>query len=375
MIKVKRVCTGVLAGAMIVVLLGCNPADEESVGVGSADEDMSPAAEQRPAHRASLTGESHAGAARPADDLVAENAKETRREEGGPETAATEREFASDGKGGVAREHDDPAVVTRTSDVDASELVAAIGGEDAVARFLAEEQLVGMGDDAVAALKPLATSSGYAPARQYTIIVLARIGSERSIRLLLEILEEEPDVWVRALICRHLGRLGVEEAVPIIGKWLYSIRGKSFEGWYPGVSKPTLAWLEHVYALREIGSEKAIPILEEMRKTKHGGRGGPALRSAYQVNLTDLKSQAEFWRAVRRVPGLEPQARMLFDFFRKDTLALIRLYRDKVVRGGLEGQWVLEDMKNHPDEKLREAAAAVLSNYGELQVQAQEDQT
>ncbi len=365
MIKVKKVRLGIQVGA-IVVLLGCNSADEQSISQGSADGDTSQTTD---------TGESDAEAAQPADDPVAEDAKETRREEGGPEPAATERELASSGETGIAREHDDPSVTTHTLDGDTSELVAALGGEDAVARFLAEEQLVEMGDYAVAALEPLATSSGYAPARQYAIIVLARIGSEQSIRLLLDILEEEPDVWVRALVSRHLGRLGVEEAVPIIGKWLYSIRGKSFEGWYPGISKPTLAWLEHVYALREIGSEKGIPILEEMRKTRHGGRGGPSLRSAYQVNLNELKSQAEFWRAVRRVPDLERHARLLFDFFRRDTLALIRLYRDKVVRGGLEGQWVLEDMKNHPDARLQKAAAAVLSNYRKLDVRTLEDQT
>lgn len=253
-----------------------------------------------------------------------------------------------------------------------NQLVMALSGEDAFARFMAEEELVKMGDDAIPALRPLATSPGFTPARQYAIIVLARIGSEESIRLLLEILEKEPDVKLRALICRHLGRLGVEEAVPIIGDWLFSIQGKSFGGWYPGVSKPTLFWLEHVYALREIGSEIGIPILEKMRKTEHGGGGGRALRQAYQVNLLELKHQIEFWELVRQVPDLETHMKLLFDFFREDTLALIRLYRDKIISGGLEGKWVLEDMKNHPDKKLRKAAAAVLKNYGRLKVQPQE---
>lgn len=256
-----------------------------------------------------------------------------------------------------------------------SKLVDALSGEDAVARFMAEERLVEIGDASIPFLEPLAKSSGFSPTRQYAIIVLARIGSEESIRLLLEILEDEPDVKLRALVCRHLGRLGVEEAVPIIGKWLFSIQGKSFEGWYPGVSKPTLFWLEHVYALREIGSEKGLPILERMQKTKHGGDGGRALRQAYHVSLVELKYQMEFWKLVRRVPDLEPHMRVLFDFFRKDMLASIRLYRDKIVSGGMEGKWVLEDMKNHPDKKLREAAAAILQNYGKLQVQRQEDGT
>ena len=257
----------------------------------------------------------------------------------------------------------------------ASELAAALSGEDAVARFLAEEQLVEMGDEAVAALKPLATSSGFTPGRQYAIIVLARIANDEAIAILLQILGKEPDVKLRAIVCTHLGRLGVEEAVPIIGKWLFTIEGKSMPGWYPGVSKPTLFWLEHVYALRAIGSEEAIPILERMQKTRHGGQGGGAMRMAYQECLVELESQAKFWRAVRHVPGLEPDVELLFEFFRKDMLASVRLYRDKIVRGGLEGRWVLEDMKNHTDDKLRKAAETLLTHYGNLRIQPEKDET
>jgi len=89
--------------------------------------------------------------------------------------------------------------------------------------------------------------------------------------------------------------------------------------------------------------------------------------------LYELKQQVLFWDKVRRVRDLEPHVRLLFNFFRKDTLAWMRLYRDKIIRGGLEGRWVLEDMKNHPDEKLRKAAAVVLRNYGKLQVHPKED--
>jgi len=274
-----------------------------------------------------------------------------------------------------SKQPEDSPRVTGDGSRDASDLTAALSGEDAVARFLAEEQLVEMGDEAVAALAPLATSSGYTPGRQYAIIVLARIANENAIAILLDILEKEPDVKLRALVCTHLGRLGVEEAVPIIGKWLFTIEGKSLPGPYPGVSKPTLFWLEHVYALRAIGSEKAIPILERMQKTRHGGQGGGAMRMAYQECLVELESQAKFWGAVRRVPGMEPDVKLLFEFFRRDTLASVRLYRDKIVRGGLEGQWVLEDMKNHTDEKLRKAAGTLLTHYGNLGIQPPKDET
>ena len=252
------------------------------------------------------------------------------------------------------------------------ELVSALAGEDAVARFMAEEQLVEIGDTAVPALEPLAISPGFTLPRQYAINVLARIDSEKSIRLLLRILAQEPEVKVRALICRHLGRLGVEQSVSIIGKWLFTIQGKSFNDWDgpkggdPQVLTPAYAWIVHVDALREIGSEKGIAILEKMLTMKHGGRTGRALMTVYQDNLKELKKEADFWNAVRQIPGLEKKVNLLFHFFRRDTLALIRLYRDKVIHLGIEGRWVLTDMKNHPDEKLRQAALALLKEYDKL---------
>lgn len=250
----------------------------------------------------------------------------------------------------------------------ASDLVGALSGEDAVARFMAEEELVGMGDAAIPILEPLAASSGFMLARQYAINILARISGEQAIDLLLRILEEEPDVKMRALICRHLGRLGVEEAVPIIGKWLFTIQGKSFnpEG-EPQATNTWYAWIVHVHTLREIGSEEGIPILEKMLETKHGGRVGKQFTIAYQQNLDELKQEAAFWNAVRKIPELESDAKSLFQFFRRDTLALIRLYRDKVIHLGVEGRWVLEGMGNHRDEKLRQAATALLNNYSKLQ--------
>ena len=75
------------------------------------------------------------------------------------------------------------------------------------------------------------------------------------------------------------------------------------------------------------------------------------------------------------MPGLELDVKRLFEFFRKDTLASVRLYRDKIVRGGLEGQWVLEDMKSHTDEQLRKAAEALLTHYEILQIEPATDET
>jgi len=264
-------------------------------------------------------------------------------------------------------------ILSAAAEVD-TRLVNALAGEDAVARFMAEERLVQMGDAAIPALEPLATSSGFAPARQYAINVLAQIGSEQAVHLLLRILEEEPDVMVRALICRHLGRLGVEEAVPIIGKWLFTIRGKAFDyGGEPQVVNLWYAWAVHVHALREIGSEKGIPVLEEMLSVDHGGRAGREFTNTYRENLRELTLEAAFWRAVRQVSGLESQTEALFLFFRRDTLAFIRLYRDKVIHLGAEGRWTLEGMRNHPDEGLQQAAMSLLEEYDRLKLMRDEE--
>jgi hypothetical protein len=125
--------------------------------------------------------------------------------------------------------------------------------------------------------------------------------------------------------------------------------------------------MEHVYALWRIGGEEAIAILEKMVKTRHGGDAGQALMITYRQHLTELKTEATFLHAVRRVPGLESHVKRLFNFFRNDNLAIIRLYRDKVVRGGLEGRWVLEDMQNRSDPELRQAAITLLKHYEEIQ--------
>ena len=255
-----------------------------------------------------------------------------------------------------------------------SSLVSALAGEDAVAKFMAEEQLVEMGDAAVSVLEPLATSPRLTLARQQAINVLARISSEKAIQLLLRVLEQEQDVKVRSLVCRHLGRLGVTEAVPIISKWLFSIQGKSLSDWDgpkggdPQVLTRAYAWIVHVHALREIGSEKGIPVLERMLAKKHGGKAGRALTLACRQSLSELEREAAFWNAVRRVPGLERHVMLLFRFCRRDALALMRLYRDKIVHLGLEGRWVLESMVNYPDEGLRRAAAALLREYDNLKV-------
>jgi HEAT repeat protein len=250
---------------------------------------------------------------------------------------------------------------------EAQRLVEALGGEDAVARYLAEEQLAQMRDRALPALEPLVVSSGFPPARRYAIHIVGRMGSPKAVALLLRVLRTERDVRARGLVCLHVGRLGVKEAVPILGEWLFTIRGKAFPRLHhPVVLKPAADWMRHAEALREIGSEKGIPILEEMLKAGHGGPGGKPLLRAYQDCLRELQDEAAFWKAVRGVPGLEHYARSLFDFFRRDTLAVMRLYRMKVIALGREGRWVLEGMRKHHRRELSAAAAAVLGQYDRL---------
>jgi hypothetical protein len=87
---------------------------------------------------------------------------------------------------------------------------------------------------------------------------------------------------------------------------------------------------------------------------------------AYRDTLAELRKEAEFWRAVRRVPRLEPHVKLLFDFFRRDAVALMRLYREKTIRSGLEGRWVLDSLKKHPDARVRRAATVLLREYDKL---------
>ena len=167
--------------------------------------------------------------------------------------------------------------VTRASrpGPEAEKLVRALSGEDAVARFQAEQQLLGMADEAFPALERVARTPGFAPSRRHAINILARIASRKSIDVLLRMLEADRDVRVRGLICHHVGRLGVEEAVPIIGKWLLSNRGKPVSRMrHPVVLTEGYEWMRHAHALREIGSERGIPILERMLEVKHGGPSG-----------------------------------------------------------------------------------------------------
>jgi len=253
-----------------------------------------------------------------------------------------------------------------------SDLVRALGGEDAVARLDAEEKLVAMGDAALPALDSLATSPGYTVERQYAFNILAAIRSKKSIAVLLRILEQEQDVMPRGAVCQHLGRLGVEEAVPLIGKWLLTVQGQPIDigggDQYgnPMVVTRSYAWVRHVHALRNIGGEQAIPILEKMLAKPTTGKGGERINRACRTDLAELKREAAFWQAVRRVPGLEADAKRLFAFLRTDTLALIRLYRDKIIERGTEGRWVLESLERHPDAAVAQAAKTILAHYSRL---------
>ncbi len=248
-----------------------------------------------------------------------------------------------------------------------SKLAESLAGDDAVARYLAEEQLVEMGDAALPALKPLVLSEGLTPARRDAFGILARIRTPQSIRCLLDVLEGEKDLQVRGVVCGHLGRLGVEEAVPVIGKWLMTVRGQTFrrkEWWESG---PWTDWILHVHALREIGSEAGVPLLGALLQAKNPGEGGAQLMRSYREDLEDLRQEKHFWAAVRGVEGLEPRVKRLFASFRTDTLAGIRLYRTGVVRLGIQGRWALEGMTHHPDAQLREDAAVFLKHYDRLQ--------
>jgi hypothetical protein len=125
--------------------------------------------------------------------------------------------------------------------------------------------------------------------------------------------------------------------------------------------------MRHAHALREIGSEKGIPILEDMIQAGHGGPGAKPLLKDYADCLRELKKEAAFRAAVRALPGLEDHMKVFFDFCRRSDLARMRLYRMKVIDGGRQGRWVLEDLSKHRDAKLRDAAGALLKSWDVLE--------
>ncbi len=246
-------------------------------------------------------------------------------------------------------------------------LVRALDGEDALARFRAEEELVKMGAASVGALRSLALSRRFTPARQRAFNVLARIDTGNARALLIDALKRERGAAARGALCLHLGRMGAKEAVPIIGRWLRTIEGKSFPGASePWVKEPFYHWVRHVHALRDIGSEDGIVILERLSGKRHAGEGGRILTRAVRQNLAELGREVAFRKAVRQVAGLEIHLDRLVAFFRRDDLARIRCYRDKVIAGGREGNRVLIGMRRHSDVDLRAAAGALLEHYGDL---------
>jgi hypothetical protein len=248
------------------------------------------------------------------------------------------------------------------------ELIAALSSDDAVARFEAEEKLIASGDASLAAMAGHATSRGSGPVRVRVIHIVGQIGTPRAQALLVRILAREPDVQLRGLVCRHLGRLGAEEAVPVIGKWLQTICGKPMPRMqHPVVLSDNYGWMCHADALREIGSEEGIPILERMIRAGHRGPSAQAFMRTYREALFELQRERTFRHAVRGVRGAEAAADALFGFFRRDTLARLRLYRMKLVALGTEGRWVLEDLRRHPDGKVRDAAKKLLATWPRLQ--------
>jgi hypothetical protein len=149
-----------LVTILVAISQGCNPATEEPIGPESAVGDVKLVTEQGAERQTTQTRESDTQPSKLAGNFADENTQETRREQGVGDPVAMAGEPPPDREADLTDDNEDQPSVTRMPDRDAFELVDALQGEDAVARFLAEEQPVEMGDTAIPALEPLATVPG-----------------------------------------------------------------------------------------------------------------------------------------------------------------------------------------------------------------------
>lgn len=236
----------------VAVSYGCNTATEESIGPGSAGGDAKTTTERRQERQVTQTRESDTEPRKSVGVAV-----------GGEPPADSEAKLADGNEGQPS--------VTRMPGHDASQLVDALRGEDAVARFLAEEQLVDMGDAAIPALEPLSTAPGISAAREYAINILGEIGTNKAVEVLLGILDREQEPLVRAVVCRERRELAVRQ----------TRRRSSIRFFAPSAIETRLEHVANRLLRRECGDPDPVRVAE--------GAGGVP-----RCSLCDTPSLLEF---------------------------------------------------------------------------------
>ena len=254
------------------------------------------------------------------------------------------------------------------------DLIVALSGPDALAEFHASRALVAKGDEAVPALERLVPMHRDAslPPRMIAVELLGEIATDKARLALIRLLDTETNLAVRGQLCRELGALREERAVPVLTKWLDTIGPDALND-VPGPKEvqPSTCYARHLEALGMIGDERAVgPIQAFDRKVPanvgYGGWLTGMIHQAVQNALDDIRENTSFWQAVRNQPGLEKDITPLMNCLHTDPVASFYNHAGQVKRHTPEGKTVLEDLVRNPDPAVARGAKALLDHYGSL---------
>jgi len=256
--------------------------------------------------------------------------------------------------------------------LDPTALSSQLGSQDAVAEAQARQQLPAMGERAVAALAARTAPGQVFAGRMIAVELLGQIGTPAARDRLLELLKDEKNLAVRGQIIMQLGYLREDRAVPLIADWLGTIGPRALDD-VPGGKEfqPSTCYLRHLEALGMIGDESTIPVIEQFRRKippgiGYGGFISNFVDSGAREAVEEVKQKSAFRKAVSRQPGLDRETAAMFAFCRRDPLARLRLYEDKVIRHTPEGKATLATLAGHSDPAVAQGARALLEKWDEL---------
>jgi HEAT repeat protein len=265
-----------------------------------------------------------------------------------------------------------PAARGDSPEAQLSQWVNDLAGPDAVADARAAQNILKVGDPAVAPLAQLAANGQSLAPRLIAIELLGQIATPRAIDVLLQLLAQEKNLAVRGQVCIQLGYARERRALPIITQWLQTIGPKALDD-VPGPkeAQPSTCYIRHIEALGMIGDERAVPILQQfIAKIPPGiGYGGFVsnfVKQAAQEAIEEIREQAVFWAAVRGQPGLEQKIAPLFAHIRRDRLARFRLHEDQIIRRTEQAKSILQLLSSHPDPAVSSAAKNLLAQWQTL---------
>lgn len=259
------------------------------------------------------------------------------------------------------------------ANVEVSQLVKALSGDNALAEWKASKKLAELGDVAVPPLAELAGSQEPLVPRSLAVEILGKIGTKAAMDALLKLLKVENNLAMRGQICMRLGYAREKRALPIIAEWLRTIGPRALNDVHgPKEVQPSTCYIRHVEALGMIGDESAIPILAEFKQNippniGYGGFVTNFVTGSVNQALADIRDNAAFWQSVEKHPGLAERIAPLFRYFHTNNVAKFRHYESEVVRGTKPGKGILQSLTKQADSKLAMAATTLLDRYDDLE--------